>query len=162
MTCEWKCAWIKLKTYNYITSPNGFGNPKTDKTTALRYGINWDGDHISYSQMSMVLSEAVANYAHLYAYGTVKCSFLSDLIERPFLNLEDFNCPWPRDLKLEFSCGFPCHKFSSLALRIVFTNGWFITSSRKTRTRTDAAVAGAACFDDGQEAPSAFEAWRWR
>ena len=35
-------------------------------------GLNWDGGHIPYNQLSSVLNEAVAGFAHLYAYGDCK------------------------------------------------------------------------------------------
>src|SRR5215510_1126649 len=56
-------------------------------------GLEWSGGHIEYHELYTVLSEAVANYAHLYAYGVVKCAFLGELLKRPVLNLVDFNCP---------------------------------------------------------------------
>ena len=76
-------------------------------------GISWDDVHTFYSELHTVLKEAVAGYAHLYAYGTVKSDYLSDVINRNFPNLEDFNCPQYRDLKSDISCAFPCHQFPS-------------------------------------------------
>jgi hypothetical protein len=79
-------------------------------------GMNWEDGHIPYTQLPTVLSEAVAGYTHLYAYGDFKCKFLASLINRTFLNLEDLRCPNPQDLRPpEFSCGFPCHKFPCMA-----------------------------------------------
>jgi hypothetical protein len=43
-------------------------------------GINWDDGHIQYHKLFTVLSEAVANFAHLYCIGTTKCKLLSDLL----------------------------------------------------------------------------------
>jgi len=77
-------------------------------------GISWNDGHISYSQLHTVKKAAVAGYIHLYAYGTAICEYLSNLIDRTFLNLEEFNCRQPGDLKLEFSCSFPCHKFPNV------------------------------------------------
>jgi len=76
-------------------------------------GISWDNGHISYSELHTVLQEAVAGCAHLYAYGTDKSDYLSDMINRTFPNLEDFNCPQSRDLKSDIACGFLCHKVPS-------------------------------------------------
>jgi hypothetical protein len=36
----------------------------------------------SLTHMANVLDEADAGYAHLYAYGNAKCSFLSELINQ--------------------------------------------------------------------------------
>jgi len=41
----------------------------------------------------MVLKEVVPGFAHLYAYGVSKCTFLAGLTGRPTHNLEDVNCP---------------------------------------------------------------------
>jgi len=73
-------------------------------------GLNWDDGHIPYTQLASVLSEAVAGFAHLYAYGDSKCTFISQLLGRPVHNLEDFNCPSPRYFRPKFSCTKPCHR----------------------------------------------------
>jgi hypothetical protein len=52
-------------------------------------GIKFADDHIQYSELHTVLNEAVAGFAHLYAYGVSKCSFLAGLTGRPIHNLED-------------------------------------------------------------------------
>jgi hypothetical protein len=98
-----------IQTYHfkspYPMAPHG--SPET--------GVNWDDGHVPYGQLSTVLSEAVAGYAHLYAYGETKCAFLSDLINRTFLNLEYFKCPSAENLKPpKYQCGFPCHRFPSV------------------------------------------------
>ena len=78
-------------------------------------GLNWDDSHIPYRQLETVLSEAVACYAHLYIYGALKCKFLSELLGRPVLNLEDFGCPEPSDLKTGYNFILPCHKSYSVS-----------------------------------------------
>jgi len=52
-------------------------------------GLNWDDGHIPYTQLSSVLNEATASFAHLYAYGDSKCTFISQLLGRPVHNLKD-------------------------------------------------------------------------
>ena len=42
-------------------------------------GINWIDDHIEYRELHMVLNEAVAGFAHLYAYGVSKFTFLAGM-----------------------------------------------------------------------------------
>ena len=74
-------------------------------------GINWIDGHIEYRELHMVLNEAVAGFAHLYAYGVSKCTFLAGLTGRSFLNLEDVNCPPPDSFNHERWCALPCHKF---------------------------------------------------
>ena len=76
-------------------------------------GINWDDGQINYSQLESALSEAVAGYSHVYRYGFSKWQFLSELLGSPILNLEDFGCPEPKDLKPGYNCVLPCHKFDS-------------------------------------------------
>jgi len=56
-------------------------------------GINWLDDHIEYRELHTVLNETVAGFAHLYAYGVSKCSFLSSMTGRPIHNIEGINCP---------------------------------------------------------------------
>jgi len=74
-------------------------------------GINWIDGHVEYRELHMVLNEAVAVFAHLYAYGVSKCAFLAGLTGRPIHNLEDLNCPQPDSLNHERCCNLPCHKF---------------------------------------------------
>jgi hypothetical protein len=40
-------------------------------------GLNWDDGHIPYNQLSLVVNEAVAGFAHLYAYDDSKCTLIS-------------------------------------------------------------------------------------
>jgi len=60
---------------------------------SVENGLNWDDGHIAYSEMYTVASEAVAGFDHLHDYGVAKCAFLTELLSRPILNLQDFNCP---------------------------------------------------------------------
>ena len=58
-------------------------------------GINSIDGHIDYRKLHTVFNEAVAGFAHLYAYGVSKYTFLTGLTVRPIHNLEDVNCPPP-------------------------------------------------------------------
>jgi hypothetical protein len=49
-------------------------------------GLNWDDGHIPYTELSSVLNEAVAGFAHLYAYGDSKFTLISQLLGRPVHN----------------------------------------------------------------------------
>ena len=80
--------------------------------------LNWDDVFIPYHKLFTVLSEAVANFAHLYSIGTTKCKVLSDLLGKPFHDLQDFNCPNPSSFKPKFSCSLPCHRFSDVSCAI--------------------------------------------
>ena len=73
-------------------------------------GLNWDDGHFPYNQLSPVLNEVVAGFAHLYAYGDSKCTLISQLLSRPVHNLEDFYCPSSRYFRPKFSCTKPCHR----------------------------------------------------
>jgi hypothetical protein len=73
-------------------------------------GLDWDDGHIPYNQLSSVLHEAVAVFAHLYAYGDYKCTLISQLLGHPVHNLEDSNCPSPRYFRPKFSCTKPSHR----------------------------------------------------
>jgi len=42
-------------------------------------GLNWADGHIEYKELHTVLTEAVGGFAHLYAYGVSKCTFLAGL-----------------------------------------------------------------------------------
>lgn len=77
-------------------------------------GLNWADGHVDYHELFTVLSEAVANYSHLYAYGAMKCAFLSTLLQRPILNLEDFSCPSHENFVSEYRCYLPCHRFKNV------------------------------------------------
>ena len=49
---------------------------------SLENGINWADGHIEYKELTQVLNEAVAGFAHLYAYGISKSTFLAGLTGR--------------------------------------------------------------------------------
>ena len=55
-------------------------------------GRNYDDGIVPYDQLENSLSEDLPGYAHLYSYGITKYKFLSDLLCRPVLNLEEFGC----------------------------------------------------------------------
>jgi len=42
-------------------------------------GLNWADGHIEYKELHTVITEAVARFAHIYAYGLCKCTFLTGL-----------------------------------------------------------------------------------
>jgi len=73
-------------------------------------GLNGDEGHIPYNRFTSVLNEAVAGFAHFYAYGYSKCTLITRLLGRPVHNLEDFNCPSPRYFRPKFSCTKTCHR----------------------------------------------------
>jgi len=64
-------------------------------------GINWIDWHIDYRELHTVLNEAVAGFAHLYAYGVSKCTFFAGLTERLYHNPQDVNCPPPETFNHE-------------------------------------------------------------
>jgi len=46
-------------------------------------GFNWMDGHIEYKELHTVLNEALAGFAHLYAYGISKWTFLAGLTGQP-------------------------------------------------------------------------------
>jgi len=79
-------------------------------------GINWIGRHIDYRKLHTVLNEVMAGFAHIYAYGVSKCTFLAELTGRPIHNLGDINCLPPDCFNHERRCNMTCHKFPKFAL----------------------------------------------
>jgi len=77
-------------------------------------GLNWENGHIAYHNLYMVVSEAVAGFAHLYCYGVTKCKFLTDLLGRPILNLQDFKCPQSTSFNHTRWFSLPCNKFPNV------------------------------------------------
>jgi hypothetical protein len=67
-------------------------------------GLNWNDGHIPYAQVQTVLTEAVANYDHLYVRGYDKCTLLNGIIDRPIHNYEDIQGPDPKELKSDVHC----------------------------------------------------------
>ena len=70
-------------------------------------GINWTVGHIEYKDLHTVVTEAVASFAHLYAYGVSKVTFLSSLTGRTIHNLEDVDCPTPDSFNHKHWCTMP-------------------------------------------------------
>ena len=52
--------------------------------------LSWGDGQVDYDKLRETISEAVSGYAHLYAYGIAKTSFLTELLAQPVRNLEDF------------------------------------------------------------------------
>jgi len=82
---------------------------------SIENGINWTDGHIQYRESHTVINEAVAGFAHLYAYGVSKSTFLAGLTGLPIHNLEDINCPSPDSFNRDRWCTLPCHKFPRFA-----------------------------------------------
>jgi len=80
-----------------------------------RIGTYFIDGHRDHWELHTVHNEAVASFAHLYAYGVSKCTFLVGLTGRPFHNLEDVNCPLKDYLNHVRWCTLPCHKFRKFA-----------------------------------------------
>jgi len=77
-------------------------------------GLNWVDRHIAYHDLYTVVSEAVAGFAQLYCYAITKCTFLSELLGRPILNLQDITCPQPKSFYHTRWCSLLCHKFPNV------------------------------------------------
>ena len=77
---------------------------------SIENSINWMDSHIEYKELHTILNEAMAGFAHLYAYGVSKCTILAGLSGRRIHNLEDVNCPPPDSFKHEHWCTLPCHR----------------------------------------------------
>jgi len=77
-------------------------------------GLNWEDGLICYHDLYVVVSEALAGFAHLYCYGVTKCKFLIALLGRPILNLQDCNCRQPTSFNHTRWCSLPCHKFRNV------------------------------------------------
>jgi len=78
---------------------------------SIEKGINRADSHKEYMELHTVLNEAVAGFAHFYANGISKCTFLAGLTARPIHNLEDVNCPPPDSTNREHWCTLPCRRF---------------------------------------------------
>jgi len=76
--------------------------------------LNWEDGNKAYHDLYTVVSEALAGFAYLYSYGTTKCKFLTELLGRQILNLQDFNCPQRASFNHKHWCSLPCHKFPNV------------------------------------------------
>jgi len=52
----------------------------------------WDDGSIPYSTIIQTLSEAAANFTNVYCKGNAKCRLLTNLLDRPITNVDDFDC----------------------------------------------------------------------
>jgi len=74
------------------------------------------------------VSEATANFAILYSKGNAKCRLLTDFLDRPTNNLDDFGCSSRERFVPGAGCSLPCHKFpvkSCAARNARYLFGWF-------------------------------------
>jgi len=62
---------------------------------SLENGLNWAEGHVYYKEFRTVLTEAVAGFANLYAYGVSKCTFHAGVKGRPIHKLQDLEYPHP-------------------------------------------------------------------
>ena len=93
-----------------------FQEPLQDGGSRLvKIGLNWDDVHIEYKESHTALTEAVVGFAHLYAYGLSKCTFLAGLTGRPIHNLVDLECPPPVSFNHKRWCTLPGHKFPTFS-----------------------------------------------
>jgi len=74
-------------------------------------GIHWNDGHMEYRELLTVVNEPMASFAHLYAYGVSKYTFLAGLKGRPIHNLEDINCLSPESFNNARWCNLHCHNF---------------------------------------------------
>ena len=77
-------------------------------------GLNWDDGFILYSQVQIVLTEALAPSNHLYARGEDKRLLLTDILNRTIHDLEALQCPDPSELKSDIHCQLTCHSFPNM------------------------------------------------
>jgi len=69
---------------------------------SLENGLKWADGRMEYKELHTVITEAVANYSYLYAYGS-----LAGLTRRPIYNPEDLQYP---HTSLSFTnAGVHCH-----------------------------------------------------
>jgi hypothetical protein len=86
---------------------------ENDFITDSKNGIHFHDGYIPYSMLKTGIDDCVSGFGSLYSFGEDKCSFLSELTDRTFVDMEkEFRCPKPENLYHEKHCGFPCHKFS--------------------------------------------------
>jgi hypothetical protein len=78
-------------------------------------GINWVDGLTEFKDLHTVVTESLAGFAHLYAYGFSKVTFLTTLTARTIQNLEDVDCPPPDTFNHKHWCTLPCHKFPKFA-----------------------------------------------
>jgi len=75
-------------------------------------GIKLSVGHIEYKYLHTVVTEAVAGFTLLNAYGVSKVTFLSTLTGRTIHNLEDVDYPTPDTIT---NTGVHCHATNFLA-----------------------------------------------
>jgi len=96
-----------LETYRFLPPPypmEAYGSAYS--------GLNWADVNIAYGALFQTINEATANFAHLYAKGSAKCKFLSNLLSRSVQNLDTFGCPSRKSFRTSTSCSLPRHRFS--------------------------------------------------
>jgi len=90
-----------------------FKNPyKIAEHCSSENGLNGADGHVEYKELHTVLTGAVADFAHLYANGLSKYTFLAGLTERPIHNVEDLKFPPPVSFNHKRWFTLPCHKFA--------------------------------------------------
>ena len=77
---------------------------------SIENGLNWDDGYIAYHKLFAVLKVAMVGFTDVYSYVSAKCSFLSALLERTVIDLEDLKCPPAKKLNPKYSCALPCHR----------------------------------------------------
>ena len=75
------------------------------------HGLMWDCGDLPYSHLSLYVESIKLRHPialfQFYAKGLEKCKYLSRLFDRPFINLDDLQCP-VASKKIASCTSFPC------------------------------------------------------
>lgn len=84
--------------------------------TKEEHGLRFCSGYIPYEELVSVLQNCLQRSTALYAFSRKKCDFLSALLGRTFICLEEeFRCPEPKRLILNGTvCLHPCHQVRSM------------------------------------------------
>jgi hypothetical protein len=91
---------------------------------AVDHGCNWNDGDIPYSELETVLHRKASTAVAIYCYGPQKTKFISELIQRTVIDIDQLGCPDLEDMRLPaISCTFACHKKSKhvCALRTAYS-----------------------------------------
>lgn len=102
---------------NWNTLSEATRKNNTEKTLT-EHGVRFCQGQVDYKELVPTLRKCVSRATSLYAFNKEKCQFLSQLIGRTFICLqEEFHAPEPQQTALTgVSCLHPCH-----AVRGVFS-----------------------------------------
>ena len=95
------------------------------------HGLGWENGDVPASKFNSILEEYTGGASTIYTFGHQQTTFLTDVLGRQVLDLQELQCPRYNLLisPYHISCAHPLHRLQSVecALRSALVYGYYLT-----------------------------------